>query len=645
MKPLSWFPEPVPDWGSFTAQGLRGLLGRPKLHPLAILVRETAQNSWDARLPRRTVKFEISGFQFAQNQQETLSENVFPNTPSNGLELGKRLKAKPLCALIIRDTNTKGLGGPVRASAAKEGHANRWVSFLLDIGVTERAQIDGGTYGFGRSIAYNVSAVNTVLIYTRTHDELDSVESRLIGSALGSPYAKSGRRYTGRHWWGRNVRNSIEPLTGRQADSLAASIGFEPFDADETGTAVMILDPILRTDNPEEAMHFIAESMTWHLWPKMVAQGGRKPMEFEVRWNGSNVSIPQPTKLQPLPAFVRALQTARKTPPEGTTSDGIAVTKVVCQRPNTTLGTLTVSKSAYTTATHQSASLTDDETEESTYASPFSGQSHHVVLLRKPELVVTYREGPLLPDGELQWSGVFLAAPDHNEAFARAEPPTHDCWEAGTVEDKLQRRFVNVALREIDRCLNRLYQAPAPSTTGGSESVARIANALGPLLVGVPGQGGGVVIKNGGSGRSGAGNRRTHGGPKIEIYAAGPVLHKGKVASELRFTVIPGSGSPVSFAQANVYVVIGEGGVYEGEKNRPVGATSPEFLLLEGPPSTTVATPEGRTLKSVAGKQIIDMVIDSADETSWRMLAKAPGETAIAFNVEASSAIIESVDE
>ena len=148
------------------------------------------------------------------------------------------------------------------------------------------------------------------------------------------------------------------------------------------------------------------------------------------------------------------------------------------------------------------------------------------------------------------------------------------------MEDKLQRRFVNVALREIDRCLNRLYQAPAPSTTGGSESVARIASThLGPLLVGVRSRGG-MVIKNGGSGRSGA-NRRTRRA-KIEIDAAGPVLHKGKVASELRL-VIPGSGSPVTFVQAKVDVAIGEEASTGRRKNRPVGATSPNSL--GGPPS------------------------------------------------------------
>ena len=43
--------------------------------------------------------------------------------------------------------------------------------------------------GSGRSIAYSVSAVNTVLIYTRTRDRLDSGQiAPNKRSALGSPY-------------------------------------------------------------------------------------------------------------------------------------------------------------------------------------------------------------------------------------------------------------------------------------------------------------------------------------------------------------------------------------------------------------------------------------------------------------------------
>lgn len=634
MKSLAWFAEPVPAWGSFTAQGLRGVLGRPKLHPLAILVRETAQNSWDARLPRRTVNFSMRGMELSFDQRTTLSEKVFAERPPSGFKLAKPLIKRDLRVLVIRDTNTVGLGGPVRADAAKEGRSNRWVRFLLDIGVADRVQIDGGTYGFGRSIAYNVSSSNTLLIYSRTRDELDTTESRLIGSALGAPFSIAGKRYTGRHWWGRTSKGAIEPVTGVQADKLAAAVGFEPFAHDETGTAVMILDPVFRSAEPEQAMEFIAESISWHLWPKMVPVNRRRPMTFAVSWNGKSITVPDPARLQPLPGFIRALQVLREGSAEGVTPDGVEVIRIAAQRPRTTLGTLALSKFAYRTR-QQSASHIDDDAGDAipSQACPFTGQAHHVVLLRKPELVVSYLPGPSLPDGELQWGGVFLAAPEHNEAFARAEPPTHDAWEPETIEDRMQRRVVNIALREIRTYVNQVYRPPVADTRSAGQSVARVANALGPLFSGVPGQGGGVSSMGSGSGGSTTGRRNRAG---LHIETAKPVLHDDVRASEVLFKIVPSATCSVTFVRIVVDVAIGDRGVNEGE-HRPVGAPVPSILAINGPPDITVSQIDGSPIKDAAGKRSVTLVVDSLAETRWRVLATAPDETAVAFTIEADT--------
>ncbi len=45
-----WFSQPYPPEGASAAEGIRNQLGRPELDLLTILVRESAQNSWDARL-------------------------------------------------------------------------------------------------------------------------------------------------------------------------------------------------------------------------------------------------------------------------------------------------------------------------------------------------------------------------------------------------------------------------------------------------------------------------------------------------------------------------------------------------------------------------------------------------------------------
>ena len=55
--------------------------------------------------------------------------------------------------------------------------------------------------------------------------------------------------------------------------------------------------------------------------------------------------------------------------------------------------------------------------------------------MRRVELVVKYLEGPELPAPQVEWAGVFINDEDIDSAFADAEPPTHDDWQAHMVED------------------------------------------------------------------------------------------------------------------------------------------------------------------------------------------------------------------
>ena len=47
MNP-SWVSQPVPRMGAIKAEGIMNQLGRPTVDRLTVLVREAAQNSWDA---------------------------------------------------------------------------------------------------------------------------------------------------------------------------------------------------------------------------------------------------------------------------------------------------------------------------------------------------------------------------------------------------------------------------------------------------------------------------------------------------------------------------------------------------------------------------------------------------------------------
>ena len=54
----AWFAQRYPPGGAVAGDGIQKQLGTPQLDPLEVLVREAAQNSWDAKLSaERSISF------------------------------------------------------------------------------------------------------------------------------------------------------------------------------------------------------------------------------------------------------------------------------------------------------------------------------------------------------------------------------------------------------------------------------------------------------------------------------------------------------------------------------------------------------------------------------------------------------------
>jgi len=530
--PLQWYGEQFPPHGALAAEGFSKLLGRPSLDPLTVLVRETAQNSWDARLPGKTVRFLMDGFTLDDDQRNSLAHEVFGDVPEEGLPLIRYSLAKDsIDVLIISDRGTKGLGGPTRADQPADGPTD-YVDLLMNVGVSGH-ELGGGTYGFGKTIAYVVSAAHTIVVHTRTSNGLAKPETRLIASAIGDGFVRDRKRFTGRHWWGREKGGAPKPLTGRAAEELARAIGFPGFADDERGTSIMIVDPDFGDHDRSETMRFLADSITWNLWPKMVRDEGRTPMAFSVTWNGEQIPVAHPDDVPPLHGFVQALEAVRANDEPFKRDDGLELIGIRAQRPNRQLGKLAV----YTFVTRRrpppkrAVGGDDDGDEvEPLNAAAFSGNAHHVALMRAPELVVNYLPGPELPDTTVEWAGVFICDRDLDSAFAAAEPPTHDDWHPLLVGEKRDRRVVNVALREVRNAARSRIGTVQDPVRGGTASVARIADALSGLFGGLPGTGPGR-----GPGPSGAGDRTRPRRPVITDARCAPVLVDGARLTRLEF--------------------------------------------------------------------------------------------------------------
>ena len=487
---LDWIPERLPASGGLSAEGFYKLLGRPSLDPLTVLVRETAQNSWDARTEgAQSVRFDLELRKADDGLKRVLRNEVFNSAKKvNGTQLDKVLQDRDLHVLTVSDRGTRGLDGPATADeVATEGEQN-WANFVLNAGKSKTEGNTGGTYGFGKTIAYVVSQANAVVIHSRTRHN-GRIVTRLIAAAIGQRFVSEGKNFTGRHWWGIDGEGAPLPAEDQSAEELADRLGMPPFTGGDLGTNVMIIAPDLGQRTPEQAVTFISESVLWHLWPKLVPRRhGIVPIQCSVRHNGSPIAIPAFTSRPPLARFVEAYQDLVMGQEASLTFEKRAIERSTPSK--MTLGHL----GTVPFAREQRAVIDDGHDAENDDspppASPFTNcAAHHVALLRAPELVIDYLPGPVAPDPAIEWVGVFRAADEFDGIFSHAEPPTHDAWNPDTVDDRLEKNILRKVLRDIQRAVTERWGIIAPPPSKGAVSTAGVADALGHLVLGKPGQG------------------------------------------------------------------------------------------------------------------------------------------------------------
>ncbi|MCC6190312.1 MAG: hypothetical protein IT318_14870 [Anaerolineales bacterium] len=491
MEKLDFGPERVSPSGNITAAGVINQLGRPGLDVLEVLTRESVQNSWDARQPgaRNQVHFGLTGWQLTDMQRKALRDFVFVDCPpAESLPLKLALKAPALHALIVSDRGTIGLGGPTRADLpTTTGEPRDFVDFLRNVGQPPEKKLSGGTYGYGKAALYRASTVHTILVHTRCEWK-GRLESRFIASALGQPYGRG--QFTGRFWWGQEKKGVVEPLLGTAADKLAAVLGFPPFEGNDCGTSILILQPVYAAAaadfngghvdrTPRQSLSTMAEFMLWYFWPKLIAYGRRRPtMKFTVQYEGEPVQIPAPADYPPLAGYVQAMHRIKDDEIGASIFPG-TVQDIASQRPIMTLGRLALQRFPVSSHRGFDTGISDDDT-----SAHFASLTHHTALMRQPELVVKYLAGPLPVSGQLGYAGVFITSVDADEAYASSEPPAHDDWVPKALEDKRHKRLVNAGLREIKAAMEA-FAKPATGTQPAGElaPLGAFARRLGASLL------------------------------------------------------------------------------------------------------------------------------------------------------------------
>ncbi len=526
---LDFHAEEVSEYGGITGDGLGNLLGAPRLEPLELLVREAVQNSWDARLEgAETVEFGLRYKALRPHQRSALFQQVLHSTPPRLAYLADQDRVS---ALYVWDRGTRGLAGPIRTN--EPGERRDFVNFVYMIGETKDQRDHtnthaGGTYGYGRSAFFRASKIRTVLVHSRVA-EPTGLESRFIGISWIQKYGGGdGILRTGRHWWGRLRGDWLGPVTGSQADEVAESLGFPLPPPGETGTTIMVLEPVLPATESDddasplvEAREQVVSTLLWNCWPRMVAGG----LSFRVEWDGSPIHVPDPADHPRIKSFVRAFDVLRGT---RTPTQMARTFDIELLNPITHLGKLGIARSPFIKGGN-----------EPDPASPVDKDSplRHVALMRNTLLVLKYFEPPGVPprDGE-QYSGIFISDRRVEDAFARSEPPSHDDWVRERLTDPTERKYVNVGLRRIKEKTAE-FISPAVRLPGSSwqGSLAGVADSLGTLLPGLTEDARGASMeRSGGSGGGSGGGGRS---PSVNLRPVIRVPRDEAVELEIPFSV------------------------------------------------------------------------------------------------------------
>ncbi|WP_395307508.1 hypothetical protein V4U86_19075 [Mycobacterium sp. AMU20-3851] len=617
MIQTSWWSQRFAPEGSVAAEGIVKQLGRPEMDPLTVLVREAAQNSWDARCGNGPVDFRISLYRLAGTAAKWRQTILPPPAPESRNGLDEVLNADCIM-LVVSDRNTVGLGGPIRAGTRPDhGERADFVQFIRNVGEPRDQKFGGGTYGFGKGIFYQLSRVGAILVDTRTAQATPS--RRLMGAALGESYYVGDQRYTGRHWWGADG-DVADPLLDSDAEATSHTLGLPGFRADESGTDIVIIAADLgltggEPDSPprtlEQAAEYLGSSMLWHLWPKFVANEDDRYMRFVVSVNGRDIELPSPESLDEFKPFVESLREVRA-------QGGAAYARTVAPR---VAGYFSLRQ---TTAKAPAGPLVVDA------ARPFEGPPHHVARMRAPELVVDYFPTDTHSDARLAYGAVFKASPEADEAFALSEPPTHDAWIsrglAGTDRGVVQglAKFLN---REVRSIVSPHTTAAGDHANGLGELSSRLGTLIPTFEVwsdehavssgearspGNPINGKQSGVKSGSE--TGSGRRkplrkpRIVGIPRVEVHGEVPLF----VAT---VDLPPSDGQ--RRVRAGIDIVI-EGGKVEAEP--PEGADMPKII-------------EWRSVSTAESTSGPVLTVEPDGQTEWKVYASYVADAVVRFRL------------
>lgn len=209
--------------------------------PLDLLVRECIQNSLDAAKDGFPVRV---SFDFVTHEPSVVA-SMLAGPVGRGLR--ERFGTGPQRLLVIRDTNTHGLTGPVSIAALRPGdpHGN-FMKLVYEVGRSQENSSKGGSWGLGKTVYFR-SGIGLVLYYSCIKANGGAFQERLAACLVEderSPMRLQPDSSTGIAWWGDGEDGPV--LSAPAIHDVLQKLNIKKFSGDETGTVVIV--PFLRED-------------------------------------------------------------------------------------------------------------------------------------------------------------------------------------------------------------------------------------------------------------------------------------------------------------------------------------------------------------------------------------------------------------
>ncbi|MEV8149252.1 hypothetical protein AB0O52_14075 [Arthrobacter sp. NPDC080073] len=220
------------------------LLNQESFKPADALVRESIQNSLDAKLPdheKVRVRIHVSGNTGSLSPFEASPyfRDFWPHVAQceNGGQVAADLEDGRCRFVVIEDFGTCGLTGDTEAARVADGESNNYYYFLRAEGISGKSAGNLGRWGVGKYVFPKSSGVNAFLALTNRSD--DPGNSLLVGQSVLMNHTLDGTDYDPDGWWAKPGEGIQMPIT--DADLIAQTTRrWNITRTDESGLSIVI---------------------------------------------------------------------------------------------------------------------------------------------------------------------------------------------------------------------------------------------------------------------------------------------------------------------------------------------------------------------------------------------------------------------